>query len=150
MPTWKVVTVYNPHAMYIAWGDKCFETRGWEPDSNTLRPGEILMIHAGTHRLTKRDKAFHTNPVSAIFTEIWKRQGITDLDTLPYGAIVAAAIFKGAHRVETLKDKLSVKERALGDYSPGRFAWELEVVRVAAKPIVAAGKQGIWRWSEGQ
>lgn len=146
MPSWKVVTVWNPHAMFIAWGDKLYETRDWEPYPSVLRPGEILMIHAGSHRLTKREKDFYANPVSQVFSEIWKREGITDLDKLPYGAIVAAVIFKGAHRVETLRDKLTIKEKMLGNYQAGRFAWELEVVKVAAKPIPVQGDKGIWYW----
>ncbi|MDP3703221.1 MAG: hypothetical protein Q8R78_02410 [Candidatus Omnitrophota bacterium] len=36
------------------------------------------------------------------------------------------------------------KERAFGDYSPGRWAWELKNPRRLAAPIPCRGRQGMW------
>ena len=42
------------------------------------------------------------------------------------------------------------KELALGDWTPGRYAWELANVKILPEPIPAKGKQGLWNWEEGQ
>ena len=42
--------------------------------------------------------------------------------------------------------KLTPMERALGDFTLGRYAWEFHG-RVAADPSVPAkGMQGLWEW----
>lgn len=40
------------------------------------------------------------------------------------------------------------RERLLGDYSPGRFAWVLQNPVMFKTPIPAHGKQGWWNWEE--
>lgn len=40
----------------------------------------------------------------------------------------------------------SEKEIALGDWTPGRYAWELANVRLLPEPIPIKGKQGLWNW----
>ena len=47
--------------------------------------------------------------------------------------------------VEAVVRDLSDTERALGDYTPGRFAWELMHVRALPEPVVCRGAQGLWR-----
>ncbi len=42
-----------------------------------------------------------------------------------------------------------LKERAFGDWSPGRFGWILRNPVLFDKPIPAKGAQGFWNW-EGQ
>lgn len=41
--------------------------------------------------------------------------------------------------------RLSPTEIALGDYSPGRYAWEFSGLH-PIDPIPASGKQGLWNW----
>ena len=50
--------------------------------------------------------------------------------------------------VEELVDSLDNRERLLGDYSPGRFAWVLQNPVMFKTPIPACGKQGWWNWEE--
>ena len=38
------------------------------------------------------------------------------------------------------------REIALGDWTPGRYAWELANVKVLPEPIQVKGKQGIWNF----
>lgn len=40
------------------------------------------------------------------------------------------------------------REAAFGDYSPGRHAWELDVVEVLADPPAARGALGLWTWRD--
>lgn len=74
----------------------------------------------------------------------WSEFSIMPVE-LPLGCIVAACRLIAVHRVETLTS-LTELERAVGNYAPGRYAWELDVMKLPAEPIPAAGKQGIWDW----
>lgn len=37
-------------------------------------------------------------------------------------------------------------EMLFGDWTPGRYAWEFQNVKIFDKPISAKGKQGLWNW----
>lgn len=37
-------------------------------------------------------------------------------------------------------------EKALGDYSLGRYAWELRNIKELPEPIKAKDQQGLWNW----
>lgn len=39
-------------------------------------------------------------------------------------------------------------ERSFGDYTPGRYAWELTCVLRLPQPIPAKGAQGLWNWTD--
>lgn len=52
--------------------------------------------------------------------------------------------FEGA--IKAVCALYSERERVLGDYSPGRFAWVLQNPVMFDKPIPARGKQGWWNW----
>jgi hypothetical protein len=41
-------------------------------------------------------------------------------------------------------------ELEFGDFSPGRFAWELADVVRLPQPIMARGARGLWEWVESQ
>jgi hypothetical protein len=40
----------------------------------------------------------------------------------------------------------SSDEMALGDWTPGRYAWELRNVKPLSAPVQAMGRQGLWNW----
>ena len=40
----------------------------------------------------------------------------------------------------------SKKEIALGDWTPGRYAWKLANVKILQSPIPVKGKQGLWNF----
>lgn len=40
------------------------------------------------------------------------------------------------------------KELLFGDWTPGRYAWELTDVKLLQKPIRTKGVQGLWNWDE--
>ena len=40
------------------------------------------------------------------------------------------------------------KEIILGDWTPGRYAWEMANVKILPEPIPAKGNQGLWNWKE--
>lgn len=117
----KALTVRQPWASFIANRRKRYETRSW-----LTRHRGLLAIHAGKNN-------------SAI--------GKEDIGRFPLGAIVAVAEIVGCHRTEDIRDSLSEEELGVGDYSPGRYAWELINVEPIEPPIPARGYQGLWEWT---
>ncbi len=87
------------------------------------------------------------------------------LNGLPTGAVIATAelvnvwsivrnpgqdIDGGAHKIGAEDGQgnyiiPSELELALGDWTPGRFAWEFSNMKMIA-PVRAAGKQMLWEW----
>lgn len=133
----KAFTVYQPYAHAIVTGLKHYETR---PRRTSVR-GRVA-VHAGkldTVRATKRlsDRAF------------WELIGAVEGKTeLHRGAVVGTVEIVDCVPVEEIVESLTERERALGDYSPGRFAWVLENPVMFDEPFPARGKQGWWNWEE--
>ena len=155
----KAITIYQPWASLIAIGAKRYETR--VRATNYRGP---IAIHAGAKHvldaiegvsneaLLKIEEAFPDNP---------------ELIKLPYGAVIAVAELvecwhleehwtpgqngRDLYLVNSQGDKRSwaqncLKEIAFGDYTPGRYAWELANVKPLDKPIPAKGRQDLWNW----
>lgn len=136
---YRVLTLWQPYATFIQLGLKKFETRSWHP-GNRLQPGEIIMIHAAKRKLGKYEKRLLGS--QALANALMATGKV--MPELPYGAIVCACRFIDAHPTDGFQP--SGIEYVLGNYQPGRYAWELELVRVPPEPIPATGQQGIWVW----
>lgn len=67
-------------------------------------------------------------------------------EELPYGCIVCTCELVSIFRTETIYMPFEAQERWFGDYSPGRWAWRLENVRIVDN-IPARGSQGFWEWA---
>jgi hypothetical protein len=67
---------------------------------------------------------------------------------MPLGAVVCVVDLVACHRTEERADAVSFEERGWGDWSPGRFAWELTNLQVLTPPVPARGAQGLWEWGE--
>jgi hypothetical protein len=66
------------------------------------------------------------------------------LDELPLGAVIATADLVGCHKMtEQFIASQTEQEQLFGDWTPGRYAWELRNVR-QVKPVAVPGKQGLW------
>lgn len=141
-----VITLHQPYANLIAAGQKHYETRGWQPRSVPI--GSIMMIHAA--QANNKQIRLNEKYLRLQFpAEVDKARALfsgESLFTYPRGMIVCACRLVGVHRVEDIRDELSHQERGFGNYQDGRYAWELNVVRVAHPPVRMKGKQGIWRW----
>jgi hypothetical protein len=144
----KAITIWQPWATLIAIGAKRFETRGWP----TKYRGP-LAIHAGK-QIDK--EACEQEPIKSVLAE----HGYT-VDNLPTGAVVAIAVLNECFSVKRdilggmvllESDKRSThfstrdNEYHYGDYSSGRYAWELTEVQQLSKQIPAKGQQGFWNW----
>ena len=113
----KGLTIHQPFANFIADGEKRYETRSWR----TSYTGPIA-IHASKNR------------------EETEYSGIA-LDG-PFGAIVAVGRLVACHRTEDIR--VPETEWELGDFTPGRYAWEIIGVEKLPQPVPLRGYQGLW------
>jgi activating signal cointegrator 1 len=158
------ITLWQPWASLLACGAKKYETRGWETEYR----GPIA-IHAAALNPFKAIKSVPENIVSEMRRAL-KAKGIltesTDFRVLPLGCIIAVAELtecwkitanghtigsdKAAHIVGGEYDgKANIvegREMLFGDWTPSRYAWEFANVKILPEPILAKGKQGLWKW----
>ena len=141
----KAITIKQPWASLIALGEKKFETRSWQ----TKYRGPIA-IHAGK-----------TVDIEAC-DELWiksvlKEHSINSYKDLPTGVVVATAQLVDCHKVtfnfcddvalttDVVVNGLEIK---FGDYTAGRYAWELTNISLLPLPISAKGQLSLWEWDE--
>lgn len=135
----KAISLWEPWATAIAIGAKAIETRGWPTSYRGA-----LAIHAAKTR--EMAEYFLLKPsVRAAFAAA----GITTVDQLPFGCVVATCRLVGCVRTELMRDNLPPLELELGGYEDRRFAWKLEEVVRLPVPIPARGSQGFWGWDGG-
>jgi hypothetical protein len=154
----KCLSLWQPWASLIVIGAKRFETRSWE----TLYRGPLL-IHAAkkwsceTRRLCSYEPFLTVMDTHGIFPTFGCPVerflpfgcllGVVDLvecfyitDAIP-GEVLMAHDLGG---VMNYLPRPTGNEREFGDFSPGRFAWQLENVRRFPSPIPYIGHQGIF------
>ena len=146
----RALSLLQPWASLVAWGLKHLETRSW----STAYRGP-LGIHASL------GKPRHVR-ILCEHDEFMQRalaQLSMTFDELPRGGLVAVAsmqlcrriVPEGAHAGLAFTNareldpaRLPPEEYAFGDYSPGRFAWELVDVLRLAEPVPARGMLQLW------
>jgi hypothetical protein len=134
----KAISLLQPWATLVVMGVKKIETRSW----STPYRGRIL-IHAS---LGKAGSIFTDHPT---FTKY-----IPDFKKLPLGAIIGEATLTAILRVEdfalpdTEMNRMTLEEKAFGDYSPGRYGWLLEDAMAYDTPIVARGHLRMWEFAD--
>lgn len=142
----KAITIKQPWATLIALGEKRFETRGWQ----TKYRGE-LAIHAG--KQVDRDACLEPEIKAALV-----RNGILSISMLPTGSVIATATLKDCIRsAETWTDGYVLENGELvyspeydfGDFTPGRYAWDLRDVKQFPHPVPAKGQLSLWNWEGG-
>lgn len=140
----KALTVHQPWASLLALGIKHWETRSWRPPADVTR----LAVHASRRPpLAGWEEMLRHYPEgvgSAMrpLMEWLTRRG--EVAALPTGAVLAIC---NLLRVSpTCGVGPSPHASRLGDWSRGRWAWNLQVVHVFNPPIPARGQQGLWEW----
>lgn len=144
----KAITIKQPWATLIALGEKQFETRSWQ----TKHRGPIA-IHAG--KSIDKD-ACEDSWIKGVLAE----HGVKSWKQLPTGVVLATVNLEECFKVgatlchasvlragELLK-KINGLEVAFGDYTEGRFAWELTNLQVLPEPVPAKGQLSLWEWEE--
>lgn len=128
----KALTLWQPWAGAIALGWKRFETRSW----STSYRGPLL-IHSARRPVDAAGR-------EAVFLADVVRNPDWTAETFPLGMVVAVALLDHVWRTDGIRLDQGPAELALGDWSSGRFAWQLKEVRRLEEPIPAAGHQGLW------
>ncbi len=161
----KAITLWQPWASLLALGLK-HETRSWATSYRGL-----IAIHAAAKDVMSSIKAFPRETRHAMAEAI--KPAIppdgTTIHHIPRGAVIATGdlvecykiLGVRKHRLPSGKWLVSVQaagrirdiqitndDLLFGDWSPGRYAWELANVRMLPEPIPAKGGQRIWEWEE--
>lgn len=144
----KALTVYQPWASLIALGEKTIETRGWY----TKYRGP-LAIHAAATCKTKHMDLAWQEPFYSALLPLHKQNPtnptLKDIIKCPWMSIIAICNLVDCVEITPeYVSTLSDKERAFGDYTPGRYAWVLKDVHPLVDPIQIRGRQRIWNWDE--
>lgn len=139
----KAITVWQPWASLLVSGQKIYETRSWA----TVYRGPIA-IHAAKRPVRRTIDALDAENgrnTRERFESLFLRP--EDLYQLSTGAVVGKALLTRCNLIdEAFVAKLSPQERALGDFSLGRYAWEFQKMAPVDPPIPAKGLQGLWEW----
>jgi hypothetical protein len=165
----KALTLWQPWASLVAFGEKRVETRCW----TTKYRGDIA-IHAAKTTPTWLGASRFDQDFTRAMIEITERHGWDcfywpkshwealhherarlytagaphqhiDLGAAHgFGAILCIANLVAIEPTEKVRADLSQRERLFGNYEDGRYAWFLENVRRVRVPIGARGHQQLW------
>lgn len=75
------------------------------------------------------------------------------LQRMPFGAVLGTCRLLRCIPTDPVRGALGAAqfhaptdEQAFGDFSPGRYAWQLGDVQPFTQPIPAKGELGLWDW----
>lgn len=131
----KALTMWEPWASLVAFGEKQYETRSWSTSHRGL-----LAIHAA--------KKFDSEIIGYCreFKHLLNRHGIVSSGDLNLGCVLAIVRVVDCVPSDKLRPLISEQERSLGGYDNGRYGWELKMVKRLEVPIPTRGYQGLWNW----
>lgn len=139
----KAITIWQPWAELIVMGYKLNETRSWA----TTYTGPIA-IHAAKYRKLPHEVYAEIAAAIGITPDGYRGSWLYYLEhgvpAESFGAVLGTATLGKA--LPTTLRAATPREKALGDFTPGRYAWPLYDVARFDKPIPAKGKQGLWTW----
>jgi hypothetical protein len=138
---WRTISLWQPWATLVAIGAKHFETRSWAPK---MAQGSLLAIHAAKRPVNMDD--FSDDAMTAVLDTLEEHGH--EFSALPHGAMLCVCRLGEVRRTEVLGycHAPDYPECEFGDFSAGRYAWELNDVAQFAEPIPARGMQGLWWW----
>jgi hypothetical protein len=124
----RAISLWQPYASAIALGLKRIETRHWS--TNYRGP---IAIHAAK-RWTREQREFCATEHS--LGRLPNR--------LPFGAIVAVAVLEDCVPTWHCKQSVGAVEKIYGDFTDGRYGWQLSHVRALQEPVPFRGAQGFF------
>lgn len=137
----RALSLWQPWASLLIWGFKQYETRSWQ----TAYRGP-LAIHAA--KRWQKEQIGLASQFVREYPEL-RADGIlrTTYDNVPpLGCVLGIVELEIIYRTEDIRDSLSPMERDFGDFSRGRYAWEVRVLERFETPVPYRGAQGIWEW----
>lgn len=152
------ISILQPWATLIATGKKQYETRSWKPAEKFI--GSDIIIHAGKSPADFNRVWSHLVRLSSLqqqpehgtfewhlFTAMKESYGVHGSlrrEYFPLGGAIAVATLLNVHHTEALRDGLTPRERAFGDYGDHRYAWQLINVRPFEVVARCNGQLGIF------
>jgi activating signal cointegrator 1 len=130
----KTLSLLQPWATLVVMGHKKLETRSW-----TTRYRGPLLIHASKGRSGE-----------LIADEPPFQKYIKEFNSLPFGAIIGSVNLDHILKVEELflsadeMNRMTLEERAFGDYTPGRYVWQFSNALPFRKPTPVRGSLNLW------
>lgn len=145
----KVISLWQPWATLVVIGAKTFETRHW----STSYRGE-LGIHAAKACGPRIREIAEEEP----FRSALEQAGYRGFRDLPLGALLGTtrlvSVFKTHNGGEVMHDVKKGEralalipkgpERAFGDFTPGRYVWQLKDAIRYPEPLECRGHQGFF------
>lgn len=137
----KCISVMDPWASLLSVGAKAYETRGWEPPRSVI--GQRIAIQASKGQDGLRLMAGDPGLQRVVWDAL--RPISSDGACFAPGCVIAVATLAlviptdGIVGAEVLPE-----EKALGDWSPGRFAWRLTDPFRLRQPLPIRGKLGLF------
>ena len=113
---------------------KGFETRSWR----THYRGDLLVHAAQRFTWDERDACFRPLLRGAL------RREYERADDLPRGAVVGRVRLVDCHPAWGVWGEADEYARAMGDYGPGRWAWEITEPVLFREPVPLRGRQGLF------
>jgi hypothetical protein len=150
----KALTLTPPWSTLVVLGAKRIETRDWAaPDDMN---GQRLAIHAGKNLApVGGEKGLRAQCAVPVFQKTLFGPSTPYLGTydLPRGVVVAIVTVNACVPTESIDFDApppwlepGEHEAEFGNYSPGRWAWQLTDLEVLAEPVPATGHQKLWEW----
>lgn len=133
MNTIRALSLWQPWGTLFAHGLKRLETRSWR--YRGAMP-TVLAVHAA--------KRWTPEQIALRVTEPF-RTALAGHGPLPLGCVLGLVRLIACTRTEAMSD-LTDQERAFGNYSPNRFAWECDRFHPFTTPIPLVGRQGLFFW----
>lgn len=131
----KALTIWQPYASLIGINKKRYETRSWY----TTYRGPLL-IHSGQRPMRWILKHSDEDALDVAIETF----GTDGLLNLPTGrAICVVDLVNCIKMTPEFIAKRTPEELAVGDWQPGRYAWELKNPR-PVENVELLGKQGLW------
>jgi hypothetical protein len=139
----KALSVMQPWATLIGLGAKRIETRSW----STSYRGP-LAIHASGRMSREAAMSLREPHIREALAAGGYHPGsgpASNQFRLPLGKVIAVVTLVDVQHIMP-GNVPSEPERSFGDYTPGRFAWSLQDVRLLPEPVDAKGALGLWEW----
>lgn len=150
----KTISLWQPHGSLLFILNhttgrpfKLHETRHWAPPTRLI--GQCIGIHAAKNTADLEGLQDYIRDRNAGGPEfaceeafrVALRRRFEKLVDIPRGCLLGTAVLVAAHRTES---RPMVEWGHFGNFSPGRWAWELGDVRALPEPVLWRGAQGFF------
>ena len=158
----KALSLWQPWASLVAFGEKKVETRIWK----TSYRGPIAIASTKAERplpgigMSRDSKLFQeyfrlASERHGWGARYWPEKDREGWNVCPpdlrralcgFGAVLCTAELVAIEETSAVRDDLDEKERVFGNYEDGRYAWFLENVKRFDRPIPVKGNRMLWKF----